>query len=145
MQISRPPCFRIRRHGLRRVTYTAEDSNGLIRDLRTEDDPDEIIYAGFSKETARTFIENFERYLDENRDSIAMNLYLHDIGVGRSPIVYQDSLIDTSDRMFRVVMRTCRTSSSATAPVLIPLPPLAEQKRIVAKLEELLPLCETAG
>ena len=26
--------------------------------------------------------------------------------------------------------------------LLIPLPPLAEQKRIVAKLEEILPLCE---
>ena len=28
------------------------------------------------------------------------------------------------------------------ANVLIPLPPLAEQKRIVKKLEQLLPLCE---
>ena len=27
-------------------------------------------------------------------------------------------------------------------PKMIPLPPLAEQKRIVAKLEEILPLCE---
>ena len=34
----------------------------------------------------------------------SMNLYLHDIGVNKSPIVYQDSLIDTSDRLFQVVM-----------------------------------------
>ena len=38
--------------------------------IKTEEDPDELIYAGFSKETARTFIENFEKYLDENKDSI---------------------------------------------------------------------------
>ena len=31
---------------------------------------DEIIYKGFSKETARSFIENFEKYLNENKDSI---------------------------------------------------------------------------
>ena len=34
----------------------------------------------------------------------SMNLYLHDIGVTKSPIAYQDSLIDTSDKMYQVVM-----------------------------------------
>ena len=34
----------------------------------------------------------------------SMNLYLHDIGVKKSPIVYQDSLLDISDRMHSVVM-----------------------------------------
>lgn len=34
----------------------------------------------------------------------SMNLYLHDIGVNKSPIAYQDSLIDTSDRMYNVVL-----------------------------------------
>lgn len=34
----------------------------------------------------------------------SMNLYLHDIGVKTSPIVYQDSLLDTSDRMFDVIV-----------------------------------------
>ena len=38
--------------------------------VNTEEDPDEIIYAGFSKETAKSFIENFEKYLDVNKDSI---------------------------------------------------------------------------
>ena len=34
----------------------------------------------------------------------SMNLYLHDIGIANSPIVYQDSLIDKSDRMFDVIL-----------------------------------------
>ena len=38
--------------------------------VTTEDDPDELIYAGFSKETAKSFIENFEKYIQDNRDSI---------------------------------------------------------------------------
>ena len=38
--------------------------------IRTEEDPDELIYAGFSKETAKSFIENFELYLENNRERI---------------------------------------------------------------------------
>lgn len=38
--------------------------------VRTDEDPDELIYAGFSKETAKSFIENFEKYLEDNKDSI---------------------------------------------------------------------------
>lgn len=34
----------------------------------------------------------------------SMNLYLHDIGVNKSPIAYQDSLIDTSDNMYDVIL-----------------------------------------
>lgn len=34
----------------------------------------------------------------------SMNLYLHDIGTHGSPIVCQDSLLDTSDRMFDVIL-----------------------------------------
>jgi len=34
----------------------------------------------------------------------SMNLYLHDIGTTKSPIVCQDSLIEKSDRMFDVIL-----------------------------------------
>lgn len=34
----------------------------------------------------------------------SMNLYLHDIGVSKSPIAYNDSLTEPDDRLFQVVM-----------------------------------------
>lgn len=34
----------------------------------------------------------------------SMNLYLHDIGINKSPIAYKDSLIDTTDDMYQVVL-----------------------------------------
>lgn len=34
----------------------------------------------------------------------SMNLYLHDIGTAKSPIVCQDSLLDTSDKMYDVIL-----------------------------------------
>ncbi len=36
----------------------------------TAAESDEVIYAGFSKETARDFIDSFEKYLAENKDSV---------------------------------------------------------------------------
>ena len=36
----------------------------------TPDKEDEVIYKGFSKESARSLIENFEKYLKDNKDSI---------------------------------------------------------------------------
>ena len=38
--------------------------------ITTEQDPDELLYAGFSQETAKSFIENFEQYLNDNKDNI---------------------------------------------------------------------------
>lgn len=34
----------------------------------------------------------------------SMNLYLHDIGVKKSPIAYQDSLLDVSDTLYQVIL-----------------------------------------
>lgn len=38
--------------------------------LITEEDPDTLISAGFSKETAQTYIENFETYINDHKDSV---------------------------------------------------------------------------
>lgn len=54
------------------------------------------------------FLKNNALYGADNTSLVvtlaSMNLYLHDIGVNKSPIVYQDSLIDTSDKMFNVIL-----------------------------------------
>lgn len=54
------------------------------------------------------FLKNNALFGADNTDLVvtlaSMNLYLHDIGVNKSPIVYQDSLIDTSDKMYNVVL-----------------------------------------
>ena len=64
--------------------------------VRTQDDPDELIYAGFSKETARTFIANFERYLDENRDAIEALRIIYNSG---DAAITHSMLVDLRDRL----------------------------------------------
>ena len=54
------------------------------------------------------FLKNNALFGADNTDLVvtlaSMNLYLHDIGVNKSPIAYKDSLIETTDDMYQVVM-----------------------------------------
>lgn len=68
--------------------------------VTTEDDPDKLIYAGFSKETAQSFIDNFEKYLNNNKDSIeALRIIYNseDVVITHSMLVeLRDSLLSES-------------------------------------------------
>ncbi len=64
--------------------------------VTTEDDPDELIYAGFSKETAKTFIENFEKYLDDNKDSIEALRIIYN---SEDTVITHSMLLDLRDRL----------------------------------------------
>ena len=62
-----------------------------------------------SKESEKQkFLKNNALFGADNTSLVvtlaSMNLYLHDIGVKSSPVVYQDSLLDTSDKLFHVVI-----------------------------------------
>lgn len=62
-----------------------------------------------SKEISKqNFLKNHALFGADNTPLVvtlaSMNLYLHDIGTTKSPIVCQDSLLDTSDTMFNVIL-----------------------------------------
>ena len=62
-----------------------------------------------SKEIAKqNFLKNNALFGADNTPLVvtlaSMNLYLHDIGTEKSPIVCQDSLLDTSDKMYDVIL-----------------------------------------
>lgn len=54
------------------------------------------------------FLKNNSLYGADNTALVvtlaSMNLYLHDIGINESPITYKDSLVETTDDMYQVVM-----------------------------------------
>ena len=64
--------------------------------INTEEDPDEIIYAGFSQETAKSFIENFEKYLEENKDSIEALRIIYN---SEDTIITHSMLCELRDRL----------------------------------------------
>ena len=64
--------------------------------ITTEEDPDELIYAGFSKETAMSFIENFEKYLEDNKDSIEALRIIYN---SEDTLITHTMLSDLRDRL----------------------------------------------
>lgn len=60
------------------------------------DDEDHVLYAGFSKESARTYIENFEKYLENNKDSIEALRIIYN---SEDTVITHNMLIELQDRL----------------------------------------------
>ncbi len=59
-------------------------------------DEDTVIYAGFSKETAKDYIENFEKYINDNKDSIEA---LRTIYNSEDTVITHKMLVELRDRL----------------------------------------------
>ncbi len=59
-------------------------------------DDDRVLYAGFSKETARSYIDNFEKYLDENKDSIEALRIIYN---SQETLITHKMLVELRDRL----------------------------------------------
>ncbi len=59
-------------------------------------DEDTVIYAGFSKETAKDYIENFEKYLDANKDSIEALRIIYN---SEDTVITHKMLVELRDRL----------------------------------------------
>lgn len=69
----------------------------MHRGYRVESqDEDSLIYAGFSKETAKSFIENFENYLQDNKDSIEALKIIYN---SEDTAITHSMLIELRDRL----------------------------------------------
>lgn len=59
-------------------------------------DEDEVLYAGFSKESAKTYIENFEKYLEDNKDSIEALRIIYN---SEDTVITHEMLVELRDRL----------------------------------------------
>ena len=64
--------------------------------ITTDEDPDVLITAGFSKETAKTYTENFERYINDNKDSIEALRIIYN---SEDTLITHAMLVDLRDRL----------------------------------------------
>ncbi len=59
-------------------------------------DDDKVLYAGFSKESAKTYIENFEKYLEDNKDSIEALRIMYN---SEDTLITHEMLMELQDRL----------------------------------------------
>ncbi|MDE6434373.1 MAG: DEAD/DEAH box helicase family protein [Lachnospiraceae bacterium] len=59
-------------------------------------DEDEVLYAGFSKESAKSYIENFEKYLENNKDGIEALRIIYNF---EDKIITHSMLVELRDRL----------------------------------------------
>ncbi len=64
--------------------------------LTTDEDHDTLISAGFSKETAKTYTENFEKYINDNKDSIEALRIIYN---SEDTLITQSMLIELRDML----------------------------------------------
>ena len=81
-----------------------------------------------SKEIAKqNFLKNNALFGADNTALVvtlaSMNLYLHDIGTEKSPIICQDSLLDTSERMFDVILANAGAEKIKVIKAILANPP----------------------
>ena len=62
----------------------------------TVQDEDTVLYAGFSKETARTYVENFEKYINDNKDTIEALRIIYN---SEDTVITHDMLVELQDRL----------------------------------------------
>lgn len=59
-------------------------------------DDDQVLYAGFSKESAKTYIENFEKYLEDHKDDIEALRIIYN---SEDKVISHDMLMELRDRL----------------------------------------------
>lgn len=59
-------------------------------------DDDQVLYAGFSKESAKTYIENFEKYLEDHKDDIEALRIIYN---SEDTVITHDMLMELRDRL----------------------------------------------
>ncbi len=62
----------------------------------TSDDEDRLLYTGFSKETAKAYIEQFERYIDEHKDSLEALRIIYN---SEDTVITHSMLTDLRDKL----------------------------------------------